>query len=180
MAELQRYVVAWDPDAVLPEGKVFEDDARRVEARRRGVVLLPFAGDETLIALAPWARFSFGAAVRLSDVTPGYAGRAALWLEPARGSVAWAALLRFPKGTDRAGALRLIGDPRQAPISRAPCGDDARNRADVLKAAHVGDTYAVLEGQAPCQVMSGGIYAFSLYGQAFGCLLAWLAVSQMP
>jgi hypothetical protein len=173
------YVLAWDPDGKLPEGKIVPNDERYYEALRRGCVLLPVAPEETKVSLSPWAKFSFGDGEPTDEVAR-YVGRGALYLEPGRGHVAWAGLLRHPVGAERKGLVRLIGSPHQAPLTQAPAGSDPSGGVELARAELFGDTYVVAAGQIICQVVSPGVYAFALYGWARACRLAWLALSQLP
>jgi hypothetical protein len=177
---MQSFVVVWDPDGTLPEGKVLISDERYFAARRRGVVMLPVLGEPCKISLAPWSMQFFGDGEPTSEVVPAYVGKGALWLEAGHGGVSWAAMLRHPAGMPCSGLLRLVGSPHQAPIAQAPAGDDPRNHASLGRAEHEGETHVVVAGQVACQVMSAGIYAFALHGYARDCRLAWLALAQFP
>jgi len=102
---MQSFVVVWDPDGTLPEGKVLISDERYFAARRRGVVMLPVLGEPCKISLAPWSMQFFGDGEPTSEVVPAYVGKGALWLEAGHGGVSWAAMLRHPAGMPCSGLL---------------------------------------------------------------------------
>lgn len=174
---MQNFVVVYDPDNELPEGKILISDQRYYAAVRRGVILLPVA-EGSQNSLSPWAKFSYGDGQELNSNIPAYAGRGALWLARRRGSVAWAALLRFPAGTKPEGQLRLVGDPSQAPLPQAPVQDESTNRAVLSSPVAAGSDWAILSGKTGCVTAMDAIFAFALHGYARDSRLAWLAISQ--
>jgi hypothetical protein len=176
---MQNFVVVWDPDGELPEGKVFVSDQRYFAAVRRGVILLPVA-EGGRNALSPWAKYAFGDGPEANAAIPSYIGRGALWLARGRAAVGWAALLRFPRGEKPEGQFRLVGDGSQPPLVQAPTQDDPTNRAVLSSPAHEGETHVVLQGRTGCQTAMDGAYAFALHGYARGARLSWLALSQTP
>ena len=52
---MKHEVVVFDPAGSLPEGKVFQQDLRLGEAKRRGVVTLQVDAQLRKVALSPWA-----------------------------------------------------------------------------------------------------------------------------
>lgn len=177
---MRHEVVVFDPEGILPEGKVFMQDERLFAAKRRGVVLLEV---DSLLrersALSPFAKFVYGDGAEVSAVAPAYAGKGVLWLARGRARVAWAGMLRHFEPQVQ-GNLRLVGDPRQPPLLQAPCSDDAGNRIDVGAACSRGTdrTWTVVQGTVPCQTSMDGYYAFALHGVVTNAKLAWLALTQ--
>ncbi len=188
---MKHEVVVFDPAGSLPEGKVFQQDLRLGEAKRRGVVTLQVDAQLRKVALSPWAKFVFGDGIELNIASPSFAGFAALWLGRERAAVYWAAMVRFRPEEPPTGLLRLLGDARQPPLFSAPVGDSADNRQTLDKPVIAGDDWAVVSGSVPCQTSTEGVYAFALHGFGRGdrrdpkggskpvpATLAWLAVSQ--
>jgi hypothetical protein len=171
-------VVVFDPEGILPDGRVFQQDERLFEARRRGVVMLPVIPKQGPTSLGPFTKTFYGDGLPVSPIVPSYNGRAALWLERGRSSVAWAAMLRHGPELCQDGLLRLVGDPSQPPLTSAPVTDGAGNRSSVTKPTAHGSTWTILTGLVNCSTAAGAVFAFALHGYARDTRLAWLALSQ--
>jgi hypothetical protein len=175
---MRHEVVVFDPEGILPEGRVFQQDEALGRAKRRGVVFVQIDGRLKPKALTPYAKFFYGDGLAVNPLVPSYVGHGALWLARDRAFVAWAAMLRHEVGTKPLGLLRLVGDPSQPPLGQAPVSDNTTNRASVSAPLSAGESWTVVSGVVPCQVGIDGIYAFALHGYATGARLAWLALSQ--
>jgi hypothetical protein len=172
-------VVVFDPDGRLGDGKVMRVDPALAQAKRQGIVTIPTLSDVPRTALSPFAKFSYGDGLEVSETIPGFVGSAALFLRPGGSRVAWAAMLRTCVGAPVPvrGLLRLIGDARQAPAVQAPVSDDPGNQATLGAPAAIGASWLILAGSVGCRA-NGTFAGFALHGWARGCRLAWLAVSQ--
>lgn len=175
-------VVVFDPEGILPDGKVLQQDERYFAALRRGVVMLPVLSSvmtsKPRNSLSPFTKTFFGDGAPVSAVEPLYVGRGALWLEKGHASVAWAGMLRHGPELLTDGMLRLVGDPSQPPLMPGPIVDGSGNRASVAQPAGREDTWTLLTGQVSCTTAVEAVYAFALHGWAREAKLAWFALSQ--
>ena len=180
-----------DPAGSLPEGKVFQQDLRLGEAKRRGVVTLQVDAQLRKVSRCP-GRVLFGVTgfeLEHCESSRSRALRRSGWAGNA------------PRSTGRRCALPAERAAYGAPT--APGGRTATTPvlgsgrglggqpADFGGAGDSGGRLGCGFGSVPCQTSTEGVYAFALHGFGRGdrrdpkggskpvpATLAWLAVSQ--
>lgn len=182
------YIVAWDPRGKIPEGSLLQQGhPKALAAENAGVVLLPCDQDFIMQqgALSGYFRRSWGKGVNIDSSTPRLHCPLALYA-PHDARVAWWAARVIPMDTasritietGRAlGGLRLAGDSGQQvgdAGSILPHSSDATDARELEAADALGGW--TIGGRA-LLARSGGLLAFSLYGQIPGAIVEWAAIT---
>jgi hypothetical protein len=180
------HIIVEDIEGLVGEGAVVEEKMARHLAPNRSVCCMPVTYP-TRGGVHGFHKVMFGRGHVISPVYAAHVARLTLMLDQGQHLLHWRAKvtrcnwdieLHSDNFRNISGSLRLAGDSSQGIPTCGVSPEGQFNMSQLTEDMLLNDRTWIIGGRARANVQQPGCYAFSLYGNAPGFKVIWVALSQ--